>query len=77
MIKAIFFDFYNTLVRFWPPLPQIQHAACQNLGIRVPAENLARGYAIADLYFNDENHRRPLGDRTSEDRPSFSRATSR
>ena len=51
MITAVFFDFYNTLVRFWPPLPQIQHAACQNLGIRVPVERLARGYAIADLYF--------------------------
>jgi putative hydrolase of the HAD superfamily len=71
MIKAIFFDFYNTLVRFWPPLPQIQHAACQNLGIRVPAENLARGYAVADLYFNEENHRKPLGDRTTEDRDEF------
>ena len=71
MIKAIFFDFYNTLVRFWPPLPQIQHAACQNLGIRVPAENLARGYAIADLYFNEENHLQPLGERTTEDRAKF------
>ena len=60
MITAVFFDFYNTLVRFWPPLPQIQHAACQNLGIRVPVERLARGYAIADLYFNEENHRQPL-----------------
>lgn len=71
MIEAIFFDFYNTLVRFWPPLPQIQHAACQNLGIRVPPENLARGYAIADLYFNEENHRRPLGDRDAADRDAF------
>ena len=71
MIKAIFFDFYNTLVRFWPPLPQIQHAACQNLGISVPAENLARGYAIADLYFNEENHLQPLGERTTEDRAKF------
>jgi HAD superfamily hydrolase (TIGR01549 family) len=71
MIKAIFFDFYNTLVRFWPPLPQIQHAACQNLGIRVPAENLARGYAVADLYFNEENHRLPLGDRDAAGRDAF------
>ena len=71
MIKAIFFDFYNTLVRFWPPLPQIQHAACQNLGIRVPPEKLARGYAIADLYFNEENHRFPLGDRDDASRDAF------
>jgi putative hydrolase of the HAD superfamily len=71
MINAIFFDFYNTLVRFWPPLPQIQHAACQNLGIRVPPERLARGYAIADLYFNEENHRLPLGERDAGDRDAF------
>ncbi len=71
MIEAIFFDFYNTLVRFWPPLPQIQHAACQNLGIRVPPENLARGYAIADLYFNEENHRLPLGERDAAGRDEF------
>ena len=71
MITAIFFDFYNTLVRFWPPLPQIQHAACQNLGIRVPPERLARGYAIADLYFNEENHRQPLGERAPADRDAF------
>ena len=71
MINAIFFDFYNTLVRFWPPLPQIQHAACQNLGIRVPPERLARGYAIADLYFNEENHRLPLGERDAGDQDAF------
>ena len=71
MIDAIFFDFYNTLVRFWPPLPQIQHAACQNLGIRVPPDELARGYAIADLYFNEENHRSPLGERDAADRDAF------
>lgn len=71
MIEAIFFDFYNTLVRFWPPLPQIQHAACQNLGIRVPPERLARGYAIADLYFNEENHRLPLGERDAAGRDEF------
>ena len=71
MIEAIFFDFYNTLVRFWPPLPQIQHAACQNLGIRVPADRLSRGYAIADLYFNEENHRWPLGERDAPARDEF------
>ncbi len=71
MIEAIFFDFYNTLVRFWPPLPQIQHAACQNLGIRVPAERLSHGYAIADLYFNEENHRWPLGERDPASRDEF------
>ena len=29
MIKSISFDFYNTLVQFWPPLDEIQQAACR------------------------------------------------
>ena len=37
----------------------------------MPPENLARGYAIADLYFNEENHRRPLGDRDADGRDAF------
>ena len=35
MIKAVSFDFYNTLVRFWPPLEEIQQAACHELGLTV------------------------------------------
>ena len=27
-IKVVFFDFYNTLVKFWPPLESIQKEAC-------------------------------------------------
>ena len=66
MIKAVFFDFYNTLVKFWPPLEQIQQAACQELGLNISEEGAKHGYAVADVYF-----KQPLALRTDEERLEF------
>jgi putative hydrolase of the HAD superfamily len=71
MIKAVFFDFYNTLVRFWPPLAHIQQASCRELGLGVTEEGIERGYALADVFFNRENERYPLALRTEEERQDF------
>jgi putative hydrolase of the HAD superfamily len=71
MIKAISFDFYNTLVRFWPPLDEIQQAACRELGLNVSKVAIDRGYSFADAYFNQENGREPLALRTEEERIAF------
>ena len=71
MIKAVFFDFYNTLVRFWPPLDQIQQAACQEFGFSIEPEALNYGYSVADVYFNRENEIKPLATRTEEERLDF------
>lgn len=71
MIKAVFFDFYNTLVKFWPPLEQIQQAACEEFGLNVSEEGAKHGYAVADIYFNRENEDRPLALRSDEDRLEF------
>ncbi len=71
MIKAVFFDFYNTLVKFWPPLEQIQQATCRELGLNVSAEGITRGYAVADVHFNRENEIQPLALRSEKDRLDF------
>ena len=71
MIKAVFFDFYNTLVKFWPPLDQIQQASCREFGLNVSGEGIRRGYAVADIYFNRENERSPLALRSDEKRLEF------
>ena len=71
MIKVVFFDFYNTLVRFWPPLDLIQQAACREVGFTIEPEALNYGYSVADIYFNRENEINPLGDRTEEERLQF------
>ena len=71
MIKAVSFDFYNTLVRFWPPLEEIQQAACHELGLTVQEEDITRGYAVADVFFNQENEDRPLSKRSDKERLEF------
>lgn len=71
MIKAIFFDFYNTLVRFWPPLDQIQQASCQEFGFQIEPDAISFGYSVADVYFNRENEIKPLATRTEEERLNF------
>lgn len=71
MIKAISFDFYNTLVKFWPPLDEIQQAACRELGLHVAKGGVNQGYAVADVYFNQENAVQPLSLRSEEERLSF------
>ena len=71
MIKAISFDFYNPLVRFWPPLDAIQQSACREFGLNVSKPSVERGYAVADVFFNEENARRTLSQRTEEERLEF------
>tara|TARA_A100001037_G_scaffold305982_1_gene348397 strand:- start:858 stop:1562 length:705 start_codon:yes stop_codon:yes gene_type:complete len=70
-IKVVFFDFYNTLVKFWPPLESIQKEACSKFGLEVREEDLVLGYKYADVYFNEENDRSPLGNRDKLQRDEF------
>ena len=71
MIKVITFDFYNTLVKFWPPLEEIQTAACLAKGLNVSPEDIRRGYAKADILFNRANEEEPLSLRSPERRLEF------
>ena len=71
MIKAISFDFYNTLVKFWPPLNEIQQAACLELGINVSKSGIDQGYSVADVFFNEENANDPIALKTEEARLEF------
>ena len=71
MIKLITFDFYNTLVKFWPPLEEIQQGACRKLGLSIPQDALRRGYAQADILFNRANEQEPLSLRSPQRRLEF------
>ncbi len=71
MLKAVFFDVYNTLARFWPPTEEIQESVGRRMGLPVTREGLVRGYAIADELFNSENSRTPLATRTPQERDAF------
>ena len=71
MIRVITFDFYNTLVKFWPPLEEIQQVACWKMGLNVSRDAIRRGYAKADILFNRANEEEPLSQRSPERRLEF------
>lgn len=60
MIKAVFFDFYNTLGRFDPAREELQAVACAEFGIELTPEGVALGYALADAYMAREMAQLPL-----------------
>lgn len=70
-IKAVFFDLYNTLARFYPPREELQANACRKFGIVVTPEGISRGYAMADEFMAQETARRPLAERLPEEQASF------
>ena len=71
MVKAVFFDFYKTLVYFWPALEDIQEASCKELGLNVNKKKVKRGYALADEFMSKENASLPLANRPPEERDAF------
>ncbi|MCS7207533.1 MAG: HAD-IA family hydrolase [Dehalococcoidia bacterium] len=70
-IRAVFFDLYNTLARFWPPREEVQAHAAATVGLQVSPEGIARGYAQADAYLTRENARWPLRLRPPEEVDKF------
>ncbi len=68
MIKAVFFDLYQTLVSFDPPREELQAQALSDFGIRVKPEALRHPLLKADEYFYQENARSPLSKRSPQDK---------
>ena len=71
VIRAVFFDFYNTLGRFDPPREKIQAEACAVFGFSVDSEGITRGYALADAFMASESARLPLRERNAAAREEF------
>jgi len=67
VVKAIFFDWFNTLALYDPPREQLHRQACQEFGIELPPEAVMRGFLTADKYFWEENANSPVGKRSSEE----------
>jgi putative hydrolase of the HAD superfamily len=71
MIKAVFFDFYNTLISFDPPREELQVVACREFGIEVDRKAIPRGYWFADDFMSRENARSPIHKRSQADELAF------
>ena len=71
MIKAVFFDLYNTLVQYEPPREELQARALQDFGIEVTAEALRRPLTVADEYIYGEIARGSLSQRSKEEQTAI------
>ena len=71
MIKAVFFDFYNTLISFDPPREELQAAACREFGIEIDRKAIPQGYWFADDFMSRENARSPIHKRSQADEQAF------
>jgi putative hydrolase of the HAD superfamily len=68
MIKAVFFDLYYTLVRYEPPQEELEAKALKDFGIDVSAEVFLRPLVTANEFIYQEIARRPLSQRSQEDK---------
>jgi putative hydrolase of the HAD superfamily len=67
LIKAVFFDLYQTLVGYDPPREEWESRALDSLGIKAPAKAFTRAFNLADEYFYTENAIKPLSKRHADE----------
>ena len=68
MIKAIFFDMYNTLVCYDPPREESQAEALRKFGFEFKPHQLTAPIIAADEYFYEENAKLALAKRSDEEK---------
>jgi len=68
VIKAVFFDWFNTLARYEPPRQELHSQVLHEFGIEVSPEKVMPGVLAADKYFFDENILSPVEKRDPEEK---------
>ena len=71
MIKAVFFDLYNTLIHYEPPPEEQQTQACRAFGIEVERQAIRHGYWAANEFLTHENARLAIQKRSEEEQREF------
>jgi len=67
VIKAVFFDWFNTLTHFEPPRAELYSRAFRQFGIELTPKVIMRGILTADLYCIEENAKSPVEKRSAEE----------
>jgi putative hydrolase of the HAD superfamily len=67
VIKAVFFDWFDTLARFEPPREELHNQAFRQFGIELSPQEIRRGVSAADQYYFEENARSPVDKRSGEE----------
>ncbi len=71
MIKAVFFDLYNTLATFAPPREVLQMEAAREFGLELDPAGIPRGYVEADDLMTEQNAVRHIVQLSREERRAF------
>ncbi|MBN1161387.1 MAG: HAD family hydrolase [Dehalococcoidales bacterium] len=67
MIKAVFFDLYQTLVRYQPSQEELEAEALKSFGFDVSPEKLRHPVLTANEYIYQQIAKRPLSQRSREE----------
>ena len=67
MIRAVFFDWFNTLARYEPPREELESQALQEFGIHVSPQKIMPSLLAADRDFFEENAVSPVRERSPEE----------
>jgi len=67
MIKAVFFDLYQTLVHYQPSQEELEADALKNLGIKVTAAALRHPILVANEFIYQQIAKKPLSQRSREE----------
>ncbi|OGN99692.1 MAG: hypothetical protein A2Y58_02620 [Chloroflexi bacterium RBG_13_51_52] len=67
MIKAVFFDLYQTLVRYQPSQEELEAKALNNFGIDITAAELRHPILTANEFIYQQIAKRPLSQRSREE----------
>jgi HAD superfamily hydrolase (TIGR01549 family) len=68
MIKAVFFDFFNTLAYFDPPREDTYSCIAADLGVKVTPAMITAALPEADAYWRAENFKKPVRRREQDDK---------
>lgn len=68
MIKAVFFDFFNTLAYFDPPREEFYARFASEHGIKITPSAIAEALPAADQYWRQENFRSPIRERPDKEK---------
>ena len=67
MIKAIFFDWFNTLAHYYPPREELESQALKELGFDVSPKVHQLRPLSGDKHMYEENARLPIRQRSQEE----------
>lgn len=71
MIKAVFFDLYQTLINYDPPREAELARIINDYGIEVTADTLRKPIVIADEFIYEEHSRMPISKRSEKEQKTL------